>query len=75
MLDEPTITESPESPEPVGTPPGTLTPQPMRPDVSAISSMAALFQRWAEHSERASKDELTPKLSWFLKGGLPLPSA
>lgn len=54
--------------EMVGESPGTFTPQPMRPDVSAISSMAALFQRWAEHSERASKDELTPELSWFLKG-------
>jgi len=56
--------------EPViaGTPPGALTPQPMRPDLSTLSALAALFQRWAEQSERASKDELTPELSWFLKG-------
>lgn len=45
-----------------------LTPQPMRPDVSILSALAALFQRWAEQSERASKDELTPGLKWFLKG-------
>ena len=45
-----------------------LTPQPMRPDVSTLSALAALFQRWAEQSERASKDELTPGLKWFLKG-------
>ena len=52
----------------VGEPPGTLTPQPMRPDISAISSMAALFQRWAEKCESASKNELTNELAWFLKG-------
>ena len=44
------------------------TPQPMKPDISVITSMAALFQRWAEKCEQASKDELTPELSWFLKG-------
>lgn len=64
MPDEMTI----EGPKIVSDPPSTLVPKPMRPDVSAVSSMAALFQRWAEQSERASKDELTPELMWFLKG-------
>ena len=67
MPDELT-TESTETPKTVSTPPNTLIPRPMRPDVSALSSMAALFQRWAEKCEGASKDELTPELSWFLKG-------
>jgi len=57
-----------EEPTKVGPEPGVLTPSQMRPEVSTITSMAALFQRWAEQCERASKDELTPELMWFLKG-------
>ena len=45
-----------------------LTPQPMRPDMSMLSALAALSQRWAEQSEQASKHELTAELMWFFKG-------
>ena len=60
--------ESPEEPQIVGAPPGLMTPQPMRPDMSTLSALAALFQRWAEQCEQASGNELTAELAWFLKG-------
>jgi len=46
----------------------TLVPQPMRPAVSIITSMATLFQKWAEMCERVTTDELTPEMRWFFKG-------
>ena len=57
-----------KEPEIIGSHPGPITPQPMKPNASTLSALATLFQRWAEQSERASKDELTPELMWFLKG-------